>query len=93
MNIRRSLGVSLASRIWGAALSILVVPVYVRILGIESYGLIGLFASLQVLISFLDLGLGTTLIREFGRLAGSPDGQQEMRDVARTCDIVYLVVG
>lgn len=93
MGIRRSLGVSLASRLWGAALSILVVPIYVRILGIESYGLIGLFTSLQVLVSFLDFGLGTTLVREFGRLAGSPDGRQEMRDIARTCEIVYLVVG
>ena len=93
MKLRRSLGVSLVSRLWGAALSILVVPVYVRILGIESYGLIGLFTSLQVLISFLDFGLGTTLIREFGRLAGSADDRQEMRDVARTCEIVYLVVG
>jgi O-antigen/teichoic acid export membrane protein len=93
VSIKRALGVSLASRIWGAALSILVVPVYVRILGIESYGLIGLFASLQVMISFLDLGLGTTLIREFGRLAGEPDGRQEMQDAARSCEAVYLVVG
>lgn len=93
VGIRRALGVSLAARIWGAGLSILVVPIYVRILGIESYGLIGLFASLQVLISFLDFGLGTTLIREFGRLGGSADGRQEMRDIARTCEIVYLVVG
>lgn len=93
MGIRRALGVSLASRLWGAALSILVVPVYVRILGIESYGLIGLFASLQVLISFLDFGLGTTLIREFGRLGGAPDERQEMRDITRTCELVYLAVG
>lgn len=80
-DMRRALGVSLASRIWGAGLGILAVPIYVRILGIESYGLIGLFASLQVLISFLDFGLGTTMVREFGRLCTAPDGRREMRAI------------
>lgn len=91
--MRRALGVSLASRIWGAGLGILAVPIYVRVLGIESYGLIGLFASLQVLISFLDFGLGTTMVREFGRLGASPDGRTEMRDIARTCELTYVAVG
>lgn len=91
--MRRALGVSLASRIWGAGLAILAVPIYVRILGIESYGLIGLFASLQVLVTFLDFGLGTTMVREFGRLGAAPDGRTEMRDIARTCEAVYLIVG
>ena len=46
------------------------VPVYISYLGIEAYGLIGLFATLQAWLSLLDLGLSPTLNREMARLRG-----------------------
>ena len=33
------------------------VPVYIKYLGIESYGLIGFFASLQAWFALLDMGM------------------------------------
>ncbi len=46
------------------ALTLLAVPVQTRLLGVETYGLIAFMASLQALAALLDLGLGTTAIRE-----------------------------
>ena len=49
---------------WGAIISIIFVPIYLKYIGAEGYGLIGIFASLQVVLSLLDSGLSTTLNKE-----------------------------
>ncbi len=56
-----------ANAIGGAltmALTLLAVPIQTRLLGVETYGLLAFMASLQALASLLDLGLGTTAVRE-----------------------------
>ena len=45
-------------------MSLAFVPLYVRYLGIEAYGLIGIFAMLQTYIALLDAGITPTLSRE-----------------------------
>ena len=45
-------------------MSLAFVPLYIKFMGIESYGLVGIFASLLALFGLLDMGLSTTLNRE-----------------------------
>lgn len=49
------------------ALGLLVVPVFVRLLGIESYGLIGFLALMQAALQLLDMGLSPTVSREVAK--------------------------
>ena len=91
-SVKRALVVSIAARAWVALLGIVVVPLYVRLLGVEAYGLVGFFASIQALTTFLDLGLGATLIRELARLGNSTDGRRHARDITRTFETTYLLV-
>jgi len=87
--IRRNV---LANVIGGAStivLNLLIVPVQVRILGAEAYGLIGLIASLQVVFSVLDLGLATTVVREVARDT-SPD-RRDSRVLAQTVGTAYWI--
>lgn len=55
---------------WAAALGFAVVPIYLRMLGIEAYGLIGFFVTLQALFQLLDMGIAPTVNREVARHAG-----------------------
>ena len=64
-------------------------PLYIKFMGIESYGLIGIFASLLSVFSLLDMGLSTTLNRELARLSILPDKAQEMRNLVRTLELPY----
>ena len=48
---------------WAALMGLAFVPLYVKILGAETYGLIGVFAVLQSCVTLLDLGLTPTLNR------------------------------
>jgi O-antigen/teichoic acid export membrane protein len=72
---------------WIAFLSIVFVPIYLHYIGIESYGLIGFFSSIQAFIILLDFGLSPTLNRELARLSALEDKTQEMHDIKRTLEI------
>jgi O-antigen/teichoic acid export membrane protein len=78
---------------WAALMGVAFVPVYVRILGIEAFGLIGFFLSLQAFFTVLDMGLSATLSRELARhqYAGSQANVQ--RDLVRTLEWLYWPTG
>ena len=65
------------------------IPIYIKFMGIESYGLIGIFTTLQVIFALLDVGLGSTLTREMARLSVLPHKGQEMRNLVRTLETLY----
>ena len=44
-------------RAWPVLLSVLLVPVYIKFLGIEAYGLIGFFTTLSAVMGVFDLGI------------------------------------
>jgi len=70
-------------------LQLALVPVYIRFMGIESYGLIGFYVMLLTMLQVLDLGLGTTMNREMARYSTKPDRGEEARDFVRTLEMVY----
>lgn len=77
---------------WNMVLSLLFVPFYIRILGIEAYGLIGFFASLQAFLAILDLGIGQTLTREIARLSGTDNSSSAMRSTVKTFGVLYWAI-
>lgn len=82
-----------AGQAWMALIGLAAVPLYVRFLGVEAYGVIGIFATLQAVFALLDLGMGHTANRELARLAALEGATQEMRDLMRTLEIPYWLLG
>lgn len=74
---------------WVALINIIFVPVYLKYIGTEGYGLIGIFTSLQIMLSLLDAGLSITLNRELARLTALPEEQHKIRSTIRTLEIIY----
>jgi O-antigen/teichoic acid export membrane protein len=74
---------------WTALLAVLLIPLYIKFLGVEAWGIIGIFITLQSLSSLLDLGLSSTLNREMARLSLRSENGQEMGDLVRTLEVVY----
>lgn len=70
MSFRSNLIATYGSQIYVSVIGILVVPIYVRFLGAESYGLVGFFATLQVWFQLLDLGLTPTVTRQISLYRG-----------------------
>ena len=70
MALKANVAANFVGQGWRALMALAFVPVYIRLLGIEAFGLIGLFASLQLWLSLLDLGIRPVLTREAARYAG-----------------------
>ena len=73
---------------WSALISIAFLPLYIGVLGLESYALIGVFALLQAWMSVLDLGLTPTLNREMARLRAGAHTGESIRDLLRSLEII-----
>ena len=78
--------------IWQMAMGVLFVPLYIKFLGIESYGIIGFFASLQAALFILDLGLSTTFSREIARLAPTRSSDSAIRNSLATFSRAYWII-
>ena len=88
MRFGRNLLASLTNSVWMALVGLAVVPLYLKYLGVEAYGLIGFFATTQALLSLLDLGFAAAINREVARCSAS--GKMcEARSLLHTLAIVY----
>src|SRR4051812_47258251 len=67
MSVQRNVLANLVAGGWMGLLGLAMLPVYMHYLGVEAYGLIGFFATLQAWFLMLDLGLSPTLNREMAR--------------------------
>jgi O-antigen/teichoic acid export membrane protein len=93
--VARNIIANFAGRAWTSLLILAFIPLYVRLMGVETYGLVGIFVSVSALASVLDLGLSSTLSRELARLSASPGAEStsEARDLVRTFEIVFWCAG
>lgn len=91
LSVRRNTIANLFGSAWAAIMGLAFVPLYIKFMGVEAYGLIGVFLSLQAIFSVLDLGLSQTLAREMARLSVLAAGRQQMVDTAQTLEIIYWV--
>lgn len=84
---------SFAGTGWAAAVQVACIPLYIKFLGIEAYGLIGFYLMLQSMLQVLDLGLSPTMNREMARYSIQPEKSAEARDLVRTLEVGYWLIG
>jgi O-antigen/teichoic acid export membrane protein len=89
--LKRNFSVGLFGSIWSALLALAVVPLYLKYLGTEAYGLIGFFATTQALLQLLDLGLSPTINREVARCSAT-NNMPEARNLLHTLSVVYWIM-
>lgn len=90
--IRLNLVANFGAQGWRALMSLVFVPFYVRILGVEAYGLIGLFLSLQMALGLLDAGLRPTLAREMARFSGGAHNVVGIRTLLHSVELIMLTI-
>lgn len=93
MSVHRNVIANYVSSGWTALVGLAMLPLYLHFLGVESYGLISFFATLQAWSLLLDFGLSPTLNREMARFSGGLYTPQTVRNLLRSMEIVYACVG
>ena len=92
ISVQRNIVANYIGTFCQAILGFLFVPLYIKYLGIESYGIIGFSVSLSALIRLADLGLSVTLSREFARCSVLPNSARQMRSLLKTLQTVYWAI-
>lgn len=69
-------------------MSIVFVPLYIRFLGAESFGLVGIYVTVQAVLVLLDFGLSATASRELARLSRQEVGGEGAR-LVKTLEVVF----
>jgi len=88
--LRRNLIANYLGQGWTALMGIAFLPLYIKYLGIEAFGLIGLFAVLTAALAVLDLGMKPTLGREMARFTGGHHDSQAIRDLLRSIEWIGI---
>jgi O-antigen/teichoic acid export membrane protein len=89
-SIRSNIAANIFANVLIAIIFFVSVPLFIRYLGVEGYGLVGFFLFTQTLATVLDLGLMTMLTREFAVLTADQNGDgRGPRDLLRTSEVFY----
>jgi O-antigen/teichoic acid export membrane protein len=85
----RNVVLNLFGGAWAGLLILLATPWYVHKLGLDGYGIVGLWLMMQVMMGLLDMGIGATLIRGFASARPDRGDLQLKRNLLRTLEVVY----
>jgi len=77
---------------WTTGLPVLLMPIYIRILGAESWGVIAAFTTLQTILGMLDVGMGQVLIREIA-VRFAKQNYNAVGDLLKTFERFYWFAG
>jgi O-antigen/teichoic acid export membrane protein len=90
---RQNVIANYAGRAWSGLMALAFIPLYIGFMGIEAYGLVGFYVTLQAVLALLDLGLSTTLNRELASRRAGNGVAGGIRDLVRTLEVAYWLIG
>ena len=90
MSLRKNVIANFFGGIWVSLISLIFIPLYIRLLGIESYGLIGFFGVLLTVLALLDAGMTPTINREMARFTAGEHTADSIRTLLKS--ILYVAV-
>ncbi|MFC5526636.1 lipopolysaccharide biosynthesis protein [Rhodanobacter ginsengisoli] len=82
--LRTNILANYAGQVWMALMGVVFIPLYIKVLGMEAFGLVGLMLSIQALSMLFDLGMGGVLNRELARRAHDSRAAHTLDDLVRT---------
>jgi O-antigen/teichoic acid export membrane protein len=86
LRINRNIVANYSSRLWAGLSTFVFIPLYLRILGPEAFGLVTFGASILGLVFVLDMGLSNAFAREAARNTD----RQALANLLRSLEILYL---
>jgi O-antigen/teichoic acid export membrane protein len=93
MKLRVNITANFIGQIFTSLVGFIFIPIYIRFLGVEAYGLIGIFAIITSWLGILDAGLSPALTREMALFSGGKHSPFSIRSLLFSVESFFLVVG
>ena len=87
-----ALSANYSARAVSSALSLICIPIYIKLLGIEAFALIGLYTSLSLWFFSLDFGLVQSMSREFARYTAGVHTAKQIKDLSFSVEVVFITL-
>jgi O-antigen/teichoic acid export membrane protein len=93
--VRVNIAANIVGQAWQVMLAVACTPLYIKLLGIEAFGLIAFYMLVQSITQLLDLGLSATVNREIARLSGNDDAtaRKSLGRIVGTIERWYFLLG
>lgn len=92
VTLKKNIVANYTGQLYVTLIGIVLVPIYVKYMGPEAYGLVGFFAMLQVFFNLLDLGLTPAIARETSRYHGGALSALNYRRLFRLLSVIFCIV-
>lgn len=77
---------------WTTLMKLIFIPLYIHYLGMEAYGLIGVFTVTQTGFLLLDMGMIPTLNREMARFTAGAHTSDTIRELLHSIEVVFICI-
>lgn len=92
LSITNNILLAYATRAWSIVLALLLTPFYIKVLGIESYAIVGITISIQAMMCLFDFGFGGATTLSTASLIAQ-EKKREINNLFRTGEILYWSAG
>lgn len=92
MSLKSNILANYASQLYVTGVAIIILPLYIKYMGTEAYGLVGFFTMLQAWFVLLDMGLTLTIGRETARYFGGSLSALAYRQLYRALSVIFIGV-
>ena len=92
MSLKKNIIANYATQLYVTGVGILILPLYIKYMGAEAYGLVGFFTMLQAFFAMLDLGLTPTIGRETARYHGGSMSALMYRQLLRALTVIFVSI-
>jgi O-antigen/teichoic acid export membrane protein len=90
--MKANIAANFSSQVYAAAIAIFTLPLYLKYMGAEAYGLVAFFATTQAWFQLLDLGLSPTLSRQVARFRGGAISATDLNTFAKMILTISLAL-
>ena len=90
LSLKSNILAGYASQIYVTLVGIAILPLYIKYMGAEAYGLVGFFTMLQAWFTLLDLGLTPTISRETARFKAGAISSLSYRQLFRALSSIFF---
>jgi O-antigen/teichoic acid export membrane protein len=88
----KNISANLLSSVWLTVLMLVLTPLYISLLGVESYGLIGFYLSWVAILGVLDVSVSVTAVNEISWRSSRPEMKRTIPILLKSLEIAYWFI-
>ena len=88
----KNISANLLSNVWLTLLMLVLTPLYIFLLGVESYGLIGFYLSWVAILGILDVSVSVTAVNEIAWRSSRPEMKKTIPILLKSLEVAYWFI-